>query len=97
MVNIVLPGRTDLDDYFRISGVFDYERLTHTPFLVFAVNGDTLQVHIVDNAIDLLAFPDETPVLGQWRGNYRSDYFRFEVGQYRQYLEAKGAGLSQSN
>ena len=93
MINIILSGRTDIDQYFRISGVFDEEQLKHTPFLVFDATNDTLHVQIIGNAVKLLAYPDETPVMGQWRGDFRSDYFQFKVGQYRQYLEAKEAIL----
>jgi hypothetical protein len=93
MINVVLSGRTDIDDYFRISGVFDYEKLNHTPFLVFAETGDTLQIQIIDSVQKLLTFPDETPVMGQWRGDYHSDYFQFKVSQYRQFLESRDADL----
>jgi hypothetical protein len=96
MIKIILSGQTDIDQYFKISGVFDYERLYHTPFLVFEVNSDTLHVHIIDNAMKLLAFPDETPVMGQWKGDFHSDYFQFKVGQYRQYLNVKDAALVRS-
>jgi hypothetical protein len=93
MINIILSGRTDIDQYFRLSNVFDCENLNHTPFLVFDITSDTLHIQIVDNAKKLLAFPDETPVMGQWRGDYHSDYFQFKVGQYRQYLEEKDVTL----
>ena len=93
MINIILSGRTDVDQYFSNSGVLDAVQLTHTPFLVFELTGDTLHVRIVDSAKKLLAFADETPVMGQWKGDHRSDYFQFTVGQYRQYLDAKDAAL----
>ena len=35
----------------------------------------------------LLLFSDETPVMGQWPGEWRSDYFQFTVSQYRHYVE----------
>ena len=89
MKKIVLAGRTDLEDYFRISGVFEYPKLNHTPFLAFIESDDTIQVHIVFSAKDLLKFPDDTPVMGQWRGEWHSDYFQFTVGNYRQFLDAK--------
>jgi len=89
MTRITLAGRTDIDEYFKLSGVFESERLTHTPLLVFIVGQDSLTVRIVDKATDLLSFPDETPVMGQWAGQWRSDFFQFTVGQYRQHLEAK--------
>jgi len=89
MIRITPAGRTDIDEYFRLSGVFESERLTHTPLLVFIAGQNSVTVRIVDKATDLLSFPDETPVMGQWAGQWRSDFFQFTVGQYRQHIEAK--------
>ena len=89
MLKIILDGRTDTDDYFKLSGVFDSERLTHTPFLVFIPSEGTVTVRLIYKPDELVAFDDETPVMGQWRGEWRSDFFQFTVGKYRQYLEAK--------
>jgi hypothetical protein len=89
MTRITLAGRTDIDEYFKLSGVFERERLTHTPLLVFIADQDSVTVRIVDNPTDLLSLPDETPVMGQWAGQWRSDFFQFTVSHYRQYLFAK--------
>lgn len=88
MIKIILNGRKDVHEYFRLSGVFDSERLNHTPLLVFTATGDTVTVCIVDKPTELLSLPDETLVMGQWRGQWHSDFFQFAVGQYRQYLES---------
>jgi hypothetical protein len=53
-VNVITSGRTDLGEYFRLSGIREYQKLTHTPFLVFLISGDTAEVGIVDNAKKLL-------------------------------------------
>ena len=89
MIRITLAGRADIDEYFKLSGVFESERLTHTPLLVFITEQDAVTVRIVDKPTDLLSFPDETPVMGQWTGQWRSDFFQFTVGQYRQHLATK--------
>ena len=89
MIRITLAGRTDIDEYFKLSGVFESERLTYTPLLVFTTDQDAVTVRIVDKPTDLLSFPDETPVMGQWTGQWRSDFFQFTVGQYRQHLATK--------
>jgi hypothetical protein len=68
MIRITLAGRTDIDEYFKLSGVFESERLTHTPLLVFITDQDAVTVRIVDKPTDLLSFPEETPVMGQWTG-----------------------------
>jgi hypothetical protein len=63
MTKIITAGRTDLKDFFEKSGNFDEVRLTHTPFLVFLEEEGAIHVHIVDSAVQLLSFPDETPVV----------------------------------
>jgi len=92
-VKIVTAGRKDVDDFFKLSDVFMAERLNHTPLIVFIATADALQVRLLDHAHELLSFPDATPVMGQWRGTMRSDFFQFTVGQYRTYAEAALAPL----
>ena len=75
MIKIITAGRTDLKDFFEKSGNFSGTKLTHTPFLVFLEREDAIHVHIVDRAEQLLTFSDEMKVMGQWQGNYRSDFF----------------------
>ena len=87
MVKLVLTGRTDLQDYFGISGVFDGLKLTHTPFLVFKTSEEQVRVEIVDTVAQLLHFPDDTQVMGQWRGEWKSDFFQFTVGDYRSFAD----------
>src|SRR5512133_3814015 len=83
MLQFVLAGHTDVEDYFEKSDVFKASKLTHTPFLVFLVSDRSVQVNLVTSAAELLHFPDDTPVMGQWRGEWHSDFFQFTVGQYR--------------
>jgi hypothetical protein len=92
-IKILLAGRTDVDSYFRLSGVFDAERLNHTPLLVFSAENETVQVLLLDDPRELLSLDDGTQVMGQWRGEWRSDFFQFTVGQYRQYVDAKDSQL----
>ncbi len=94
MTEIILPGRTDTQDYFQISGIFDFPKLAHTPFLVFTRSESKVEVHIVLNGRELLLYPDETQVMGQWNGKWRSDFFQFTVGQYRAFLEARAKNCS---
>ena len=84
-MKVITSGRTDLDDYFRLSGIRDHKKLTHAPFLVFLIAGDVVEVVIVDNARKLLEYPDETQVMAQWTGQWRSDFFQFKVGDFRKY------------
>lgn len=92
-IQIVTAGRKDVDEFFKLSDVFTAERLNHTPLLVFIATEDAVQVRLLDHAHNLLSLPDETSVMGQWRGTMRSDFFQFTVGQYRAYAEAALAPL----
>jgi hypothetical protein len=73
-------------EYFRLSGIREHKKLGHSPFLVFLISNNTVEVRIVDNAKTLLDFADETQVMSQWRGQWRSDYFHFKVGDLRRYV-----------
>lgn len=87
-MGVVTTGRTDVEAYFEQSGIRESKKLKHTPLLVFVEDGHTVEVKIVDNAAALLTYPDRTKVMGQWRGQWRSDFFQFTVGQLRTYTTA---------
>jgi hypothetical protein len=90
MAKIITAGRTDTKDFFEKSGNFDTGvKLVHTPFLVFLEGENAIHVQIAETVERLLIFPDEAPVMAQWQGNDRSDFFRFTVGDYRSYAEEK--------
>jgi len=92
-MNIITAGRTDIQDYFSKSGLFDdgKKKLMHTPFLVFIRSGEVLTVQIVSTPDMLLRLADEVKVMGQWPGVNRSDYFQFTVGQYRAFAKERVA------
>lgn len=79
---IKLDGRTDLEDLFKLSGILRFKRLQHTPFLAF-IGSDPVKVQIIESADKLLNLPDETPVMVQWSGQWRSDFFQLTVGDVR--------------
>jgi hypothetical protein len=85
-MRIITTGRVDVADYFRLSSICEKKKLLHHPFVVFVESDDNVGVRIVDNAANLLAYPDETKVMAQWGGQYRSDFFQFTVGQFRRYI-----------
>ena len=82
-MGVITSGRTDVEEYFKLSGVRESKKRTHTPFLVFVESDGDVEVKIVDSPIGLLGFPDETKVMAQWPGKWRSDFFQFTVGQFR--------------
>lgn len=84
-MKVATAGRTDVDAYFEQSGIREYKKLNHTPLLVFVEVDDIVEVEIVDSAAKLLSYSDQTKVMGQWAGKWRSDFFQFTVGQFRAY------------
>ncbi len=83
---VITAGRTDVEEFFRLSDLREAKRLVHHPLLVFVELADGVEVRIVDNAVTLLTYPDETKVMVRWGGRWRADYYQFRVGQFRQYV-----------
>lgn len=88
-IDVLTNGRTDIQEYFQRSGIRDHKKLNHTPLLVFEVDDNTVEVRILDRADKLLEYPDDTKVMGQWRGEWRSDFFQFTVGQFREHIDRR--------
>jgi hypothetical protein len=89
-MKIVTAGRIDTEELFRISGVLSYSKLNHTPFIVFQELDEGIVVALVRNKDELLmSYSDETKVMVQWKGQWRSDFFQFTVGDVRDYLREK--------
>lgn len=75
--------RTDIEDYFQLSGVRECKKLSHHPFVVFT--GDFIE--IVYSAVELVNnFSDDVEVIAQWGGNYKSDFFKFTVGDFKRHI-----------
>jgi hypothetical protein len=85
-VSVSTKGRTDVQEYFQRSGIREHTNLNHTPLLVFQVDGDTVTVEILERADKLLEYSNDTRVMGQWKGNWRSDFLQFSVGQFRDHI-----------
>jgi hypothetical protein len=88
MTKIVTAGRTDLFDFFRLSGIRSDKELNHTPILAFLVTGKEIKVEIVENAEILLdSYQDHVQCMKQWTGKWDSDFFQFTVGDLRKHCE----------
>ena len=96
-MKIEIKGRRDLPDLFRLSGIRESVKLEHTPFLVFDVQNEALTVKIVKSMPELLEFADDTQVMVQWKGKFRSDFFHFTVKDLREYNFNVGKGGSDGN
>lgn len=83
-VKIHTAGRKDTRDLFRLH-IGREAKLVHSPLLVFTPVGETIMVDQVFKGADLLPYPDETKVMVIWPGKWRSDFFQFTVGEYRDF------------
>ena len=78
--------RGDTDDMFRLAGVLSWAKLNHTPFIAIFGGPDAIMVAVIDSAKKAAALPEETVLLVQWKGEYRSDFFRTTAGEVKRQL-----------
>lgn len=86
-IKVVTAGRKDLADYFKLH-VGKQGKLPNSPLLAFRHTDSGIAVEIVIKPEELLSLPDETPVMGIWPGQWKSDYFQFTVRDYREFYRA---------
>ena len=96
-MKIEIKGRHDIGDLFRLSGIVESEKLNHTPYLVFDVQEDTLVVQPVKCTQEVLKYADDTQVMVQWPGKYRSDYFHFTVRDLREHCVVKFGPINEGD
>lgn len=90
-MEVLTQGRTDIEDYFRLSGMRENKKNPHHPFLVFDTRNRKIQVKIIENPVELLSFSDGTKVMAQWSGRWRSDFFQFTIGQLKKFISENPA------
>jgi len=95
-IAVITEGRETTPDFWE-SGILDL-KLTQHPFLVF-VTGRSLnkvnyvKVVIVNKATDFITvhkdIPDDTEVMVQWQGQWKSDFMQTSVGEIRNKLNER--------
>jgi hypothetical protein len=88
-VTVETTGRTDIEEMFRSTGMLEDRRWPHTPFLAFVVSEQTVAVRIIETPAELWALDPRTPMMVQWRGNWRSDFLQLTAGQAQEALAAR--------
>lgn len=87
---IIIAGRKMIEDFW-ISGILN-RKLTHTPFIMFVSIDNQVEVVIVNKAEDFNTtykdISDNTKIMIQWSGSYKSDFFQTTVGEIR--IKIKG-------
>ena len=85
-MKIKTAGRLDYKAYFSKGPILQHHTLNHSPLLAFIVEGNELEVMIIKHPKEVGYLPDDTPIMGQWPGNWRSDFFQFNAGDFKEYL-----------
>ena len=86
-MNLQTAGRTDLDDYFKLSDIREKKKHVHNPFLVFVKSKSGIKVELVYCAKELLNYPPSTKIMVQWAGQYSSDFFQFTIGDLKKHIK----------
>jgi len=84
---VITQGRTDLENLFELSGCLDGES-AHHPFLAFVADGDTVTVRLFGPE-QVAGLPAETPVMVQWPGKWRSDFFQMTAGDVKEAIDRR--------
>ena len=63
---------TSKEEKFELYDQFSYSSLEHYPFIII----DEASINIERDPWNVFKYPQETVVLWQWKGNYRSDFFK---------------------
>ena len=83
-MKIITAGRATTTELWELLGpTLLTRRLTHTPVLAFVISDEAVTIKVYDRARDALDLPDETPLMVQWPGQWRSDWFQLTVGELR--------------
>lgn len=84
---VIASGRKATDEFFEqgLEGGVSY------PFLILSQEGHTVEVVQTTKVTEVLSYPDETMVMKQWPGKWRSDFFQFSVGEMREFRESQKA------
>ncbi len=91
MVKIITIGRTDLKDLWEKSDVLTSDERKFYPFLVFEVKEEEVHVLLEKKLTNLLYsnLPDNTKIMVQWQGEWRSDFFQFTLEELKNAFERR--------
>lgn len=84
--HINITGRQADNDFFSMCKVFQEDKNSHHPFLVFEIESKQAEVRIIHNPKQLLAYPKDTHVMVQWEGKWESHFFHFQVGELTSWM-----------
>jgi hypothetical protein len=71
-------------DFWVKSDVLSTMKHEHHPFLLWV---GPLEVKIIKTLDEVLDYPDDSFVIKQWKGEWRSDFFQFSVADIRSHIQ----------
>jgi hypothetical protein len=90
LIGVRTFGRRMTEDFWVKSGILKYESLVHNPILAFVSDGGQVQVQVHECPLDVCYLPDDTPIMAQWPGKWRSDWFQGTAGDLKKAMEDAG-------
>ena len=72
-------GRTDFEEFFKITNILEFADFKLSPMLVFVKKGNSISVQECLSIESLVKYPDDSVILQLWPGKWRSDYLKFTV------------------
>jgi len=91
LIGVRTSGRRMTEDFFTKSGILSKEgELTHNPILAFVCDGGEVEVRILDTPLEAAYLPDDTKIMAQWPGQWRSDWFQGTAGELKRAMENAG-------
>lgn len=78
--------RTANRHFFDQSGIRNNRVQRQHPYLVLRPSKTRINMDCIQTAEELLELPDSTKVLAQWKGKSSSNFYRFSVKEFRNYI-----------
>jgi hypothetical protein len=79
------------EDFFTKSGILTRDgELTHNLILAFVCDGGEVEVKVLGSPLEACYLPDATPIMAQWPGQWKSDWFQGTVGELKRAMENAG-------
>lgn len=94
--SLELTGKPATSAYFEMSGIRSKGKQMQRPFITFRRRNNKINVELVNDVQKLVQMPLKTRVMAQWEGKERSDFYRFTVGDLKEYLEDNPAKRHQA-
>jgi len=86
LVKIITTGKENLEDLWEKSDILDSNKREHCPFIVFSEKDEVIKVKLYKEIRLLIksSLSEDTRIMVQWQGNWRSDFFHFNLKELKE-------------